>query len=563
MNIVNLLIQKDHMNRKRKVFNFLITAYFSLAILLTMAFEVIGQNTVPQDIQYKKRPTEAIAKIAQGNTDVVIKEMKAFLTKFPTDAESLYCMAVAYSAKNKVPQAMEFVKRASESGLPIERFIAGPSNLLNKLVSSKEFKEYAQGRFVKLIHGPMLGDLTATGAKIWARTDRVAGVTITVSENDQEWSSAFNKTTSEQNEYTATVQVQGLKPSTNYTYTVSVDGSQLFEHGTFTSPENKGEKGKLKIGFGGGAGYTPWFERMWDTLAVQSFDAFLLLGDNVYVDFPEVREAQEYCYYRRQSRPEFRRFTPNVPIYAIWDDHDFTVNDGEGGPEIESPSWKRPVWNTFKNQWANPYYGGGKENPGCWFDFSQGDVDFIMLDCRYYRENPKEVDDPSMLGEYQKAWLLEKLKSSTATFKIIASSVPWAKGTKPGSDDTWDGFPNEREEIFTFIEENKIDGVVLISADRHRSDAWKMQRPNGYVLYDFMSSRLSNVHTHNIMPESLFGYNRKCSFGTLEFDTTIEDPTLTYIIKSIDNEEIHRMTVYKSELDFDSDKVKNKKGYKK
>ncbi|MFT7034089.1 MAG: alkaline phosphatase D [Cyclobacteriaceae bacterium] len=532
-------------------------------LILSSSMNTIGQNTVPQDIQYKKRPTEAIARIAQENPDEVIKEMEDFLSSFPTDAESLYCMAVAYSAKNKVPQAMTYVKRALESGLPIERFIAGPSNLLNKLVNSKEFKEYAQGRFVKLIHGPMLGDLTATGAKIWARTDKVAEVTLTVSENGQEWSKVFHETTSKENEYTAIVQLKELKPSTNYNYSVSVDGSQLFEKGTFTTAGNKGEKSKFRIGFGGGAGYTPWYERMWDTLAVQSFDAFLLLGDNVYVDFPKVTETQEYCYYRRQSRPEFRRFTPNVPIYAIWDDHDFTVNDGEGGPEIETPSWKRPVWNTFKNQWANPYYGGGKDHPGCWFDFSQGDVDFIMLDCRYYRENPKEVDDPSMLGEYQKVWLLDKLKSSTATFKIIASSVPWAKDTKPGSDDTWDGFPNEREEIFTFIEENKIDGVVLISADRHRSDAWKMQRPNGYVLYDFMSSKLSNVHTHNIMPNSLFGYNKKCSFGTLEFDTTLEDPTLTYIIKNIDNEEIHKMRVYKSELDFDDNKVKNKKGYKK
>ena len=154
-------------------------------------------------------------------------------------------------------------------------------------------------------------------------------------------------------------------------------------------------------------------------------------------------------------------------------------------------------------------------------------------------------------------------KSSKATFKVIASSVPWAKDTKPGSDDTWDGFPNEREEIFSFIEENKIDGVVLISADRHRSDAWKMQRPNGYVIYDFMSSRLTNVHTHDIMPNSLFGYNKKCSFGMLEFDTTLEDPSMTYTIKNIDNEEIHKMTVYKSELDFQKDKVKNKKNYKK
>ena len=61
--------------------------------------------------------------------------------------------------------------------------------------------------------------------------------------------------------------------------------------------------------------------------------------------------------------------------------------------------------------------GGGNERPGCWFDFSMGDIDFIMLDCRYYRENPKEVDNPSMLGEYQKKWAKGKTKSIHCYFQ--------------------------------------------------------------------------------------------------------------------------------------------------
>ena len=83
------------------------------------------------------------------------------------------------------------------------------------------------------------------------------------------------------------------------------------------------------------------------------------LQPHVYIDYPELPEVQEYCYYRRQSRPEFRRFTPNVPIYAIWDDHDFAGNDSIGGPQIDVPAWKRPVWHVFRQNWVNPYYGGG------------------------------------------------------------------------------------------------------------------------------------------------------------------------------------------------------------
>ena len=185
---------------------------------------------------------------------------------------------------------------------------------------------------------------------------------------------------------------------------------------------------------------------------------------------------------------------------------------------------------------------------------SIADVDFIHLDGRYYRMNPKGEHSiaPSMLGETQKKWLFEQLKNSKATFKVICSPVPVADGTKPGSVDTWVGFKEEREELFSFIENNKIEGIIFLSADRHRSDAWKIKRENGYDYYEFQSSRLSNIHMHEIRPESLFGYNEKCSFGIIDINTLSDDPTISYSIFSIDNELIHKITVMKSQLIFNN-----------
>ena len=65
-----------------------------------------------------------------------------------------------------------------------------------------------------------------------------------------------------------------------------------------------------------------------------------------------------------------------------------------------------------------------------------------------------------------------------------------------------------------------------------------------------MSSKLTNIHTHKLMPGALFGYNEKCSFGLLTFDTDKTDPTVTYRIINIDNEEIHRITLLLSDLSF-------------
>ena len=123
-------------------------------------------------------------------------------------------------------------------------------------------------------------------------------------------------------------------------------------------------------------------------------------------------------------------------------------------------------------------------------------------------------------------------------------------GVKPGSKDTWDGFPEERKEIFNWIADQKIEGVFIIAADRHRSDAWKNDRPGAYPLYEFQSSKLTNVHTHKVLGGSLFGYNEKCSFGLLTFDTSAKNPAVTYDVINIDNEKMYSITIRKSQLEF-------------
>jgi alkaline phosphatase D len=273
----------------------------------------------------------------------------------------------------------------------------------------------------------------------------------------------------------------------------------------------------------------------------------LLTGDNVYIDLPrEAGPLHDYTMYVRQSRPEFRRLIASTPIYAIWDDHDAGVDDIWLGPYRDKPKWKSSMFKLFHRNWNNPGYGEA-EWPGCWFNFNIGDIELFMLDCRYYRTNPF-ADARTMLGPVQKKWLLEALKRSKAKFKFVVSSVAWGKGAKPGSRDTWDGFADEREEIFTWIELNRIDGVILLSGDRHRSEAWKIDRPNAYPLYDFLSARLTNVDNADLVPGPLFAYNEKCTFGLLSIDTTASDPTVTFQIINIDGEKVYTLQIAKSEL---------------
>ena len=50
------------------------------------------------------------------------------------------------------------------------------------------------------------------------------------------------------------------------------------------------------------------------------------------------------------------------------------------------------------------------------------------------------------------------------------------------------------------------------------------------------------------MPAAAFSYNKKQSFGLIDFDTTKPDPTVTYRIVTIDREIVHTFTVGRSQL---------------
>lgn len=493
--------------------------------------------------------------IQDGKPELAAQWCEEYLADEPLQQEVLFALAIAQAQLGLVVQAFATMQKAVACGLPLERFVAGPRDLLAPLTSTKKFKSYLAEHPVRLVHGPMLGAMTDTSIRVWVRTPDEADVTVRVfraaelNEPVAPVASGSTRTT-QRMDYTGVVEVSGLQPSTKYRYDVLTDNKSLLgvsrpEFETFPRPASI--MNKVRVAFGGCAAYIPENERMWDTIASFHPMALLMLGDNVYIDLPEKAGAlHRYTYYQRQSRPEFRRLMQSVPIFSIWDDHDAAIDDVWLGPYRDRPAWKQSMLQLQKENWNNPSYGEA-EWPGCWYKFSIGDVDFFMLDCRYYRTNPF-ADERTMLGPVQKKWFLAELKKSKAAFKVLASSVAWADGAKPGSRDTWEGFPEEREEIFSLIDRSAIDGVVLLSADRHRSDIRKIPRPNGYSLYDLMNSRLTNFHTHQFEPGALFEYNDKCTFGLLTFDTSKSDPQLIYETVNIDGESVHSLKLNKRML---------------
>lgn len=530
----------------------------TIFMIISLIFALFNLNYIKTNIySYKKQNVDQISiMVLNGSNGAqsTLTYTQLFLMQYPNDAESYFLQAVAYSQLNQFDQALNAIVKSEELGLTFDRYLAGPRNLLTDLYNYSDFQDYKINKNIQLLHGPILGNLRSNNVSIWLRTASEIPISVRASKfiNMSDPITSNNITTNQTRDFTAIINLNGLDSNTRYYYEILLNGS-TYETNltlTFKTPPILGDNADFKIGFGGGAGYNPENERMWKTIKNNNPDLFLFLGDNIYIDYPEIPETQQYCYYRRQSRIEFKNLTSSIPIYAIWDDHDFGDDDCTSSLELDNPPWKLDVLEIFKQNWVNPFYGNGSSNPGVFFNFSIGDVDFIMLDCRFYRQDPNIISNPSMIGPNQKSWLFNTLNQSNGTFKILISSVPWVEGAKPGSKDTWDGFKQEREEILSFIEDNKIEGVILLSADRHRSDAWKILRPNGYPLYEFTSSKITNEHTHENIAGSLFSYNEKCSFGSILINTTKIDPELTYQIINIDDELIHSITLKRSELNF-------------
>ncbi|WP_404308988.1 alkaline phosphatase D family protein [Neorhodopirellula lusitana] len=469
-------------------------------------------------------PAQAKPPLTEGETDPVMLDLDPYMIK-----------ALRGNAKNSSPKN------------PIAPGRYGPEGSIVDLLTEPAFNKLIQKHGLKVFNGPMLGDVTPTSARVWIRTAGTASFHVVVGDQI----SPTIQTTAE-NDFTGIAHVEGLKPWTDYTYTIVLDGEEI-SHPAFhfkTYP-TAGTPARYSIAFGSGARYVPTKEAIWKTMADTQPLAYLGLGDNVYIDATERRDVQRLHYYRRMLRREYRDFISQTPVYAVWDDHDMGDNDCAGGPGLNKP-WKLPNLNVFQQNWNNPFYSHDDQAPGTWHNFTMGNVEFFMLDGRIYRSDIQDPADTTntMLGESQKRWLLNSLKQSTAKFKVLCSGTMWHDLADKGGKDSWAGprFRSERDEIFDLINQERIDGVLLISGDRHRTELWKTDRPGGYPLYEFLSAKVTNMHSHAPRKEAEWSFNEGNFWGEIGFDFAPTDPTVTFKAINQDGNEIKATTFKLSEL---------------
>lgn len=427
-------------------------------------------------------------------------------------------------------------------------FSVNPWVTFTDLADNSEFVTLCEKNNMVITGGPMLGNAAPDGIDIWVRTLYPASVEIRIS--NQGKSQVFGPVQSTGGtDLTAIVQVRGLIPETIYNYEVLVNGKTLIknENTVFTTLPLPGSPGRTSIAFG--SCFHRWGlcnQLLANQIKARRPMALLLNGDIAVQDRLNNIAMHRADYFLRDLHNAWKSLAASFPVYATWDDHDYFNNDLYNIPEGYTIEDKEAVCEVFRNSWNNPPYGLKEKGGGVFFRTRIGPADIIMLDGRYFREKG------NFLGTEQMKWFEEQLLDCKGPFIIISNGTMWSDYVSDGKD-SWGLYdPESREKIFSLIEKNHIGGVLLISGDRHGTRGFKIPRPSGFEFYEFecagLGGRVGPDPINSEWKTQLFGLSGEYAFGEFTFNTTLQDPTVTFRLINERGTIYYELTLNRSQL---------------
>ncbi len=255
----------------------------------------------------------------------------------------------------------------------------------------------------------------------------------------------------------------------------------------------------------------------WEPMRAAGPDLVVMLGDNVYGSTPLAESTPELpalrqAYAALAAEPGFQRLRAAVPVLAIWDDHDYGLNDGGG----DFP-WRRQAEALFLDFWQVPADDPRHRRDGLYTAETFGPpgqrVQVILLDTRSFRSPLKPTDernapgkerylpdpDPAktLLGAAQWAWLADRLREPADLRLLVSSIQVLADGH---GFERWGNLPAERDRLFALLRDTRAGGVVLLSGDRHVGGLYRRDDVLGYPLIEVTSSSFNRPWRGNREP---------------------------------------------------------------
>lgn len=256
--------------------------------------------------------------------------------------------------------------------------------------------------------------------------------------------------------------ITGLAADTRYEVTIVLGSQRVGPHRVRTAPRPDDPR-PVRVAISADVDPNPQFDSgLLDALVAEDPELYISIGDFPYTDNgpPAVTVAQ----YRERhvevrTHPPVRRLLEACGMRAIYDDHEFANNWDAHLVATQGDRYAAAMqtWDEFF-----PLPGSGEIKYRSWRWGAH--LECFLLDCRRFRSANDAPDDAgkTMLGTTQHRWLIDGVTRSTATFKLILTSVPLDFGL---GDDHWATFRTERDAMFAALV--GTPGVLFVSGDQH------------------------------------------------------------------------------------------------
>ena len=235
-------------------------------------------------------------------------------------------------------------------------------------------------------------------------------------------------------------------------------------------------------------------DSIFNVISAMKPSAMIWGGDNIYLregDF-ETQANMEARYIKARQIPSIQKLLSTCPQYAVWDDHDFGPNDSHS-----SFQYKKESLAAFKEMWGNSNYGFPENENNCISGkVSINDVDLYLMDNRSFRIPPgTEGITPQMLGKEQINWLIQDLKSSKASFKLVAIGSQVLSSV--ADFENYANYKEEREYLLQLLAKNNIKNVVFLTGDRHFTELSEVKLNNIRIIDLTASPLTSKPYSNN------------------------------------------------------------------
>lgn len=378
------------------------------------------------------------------------------------------------------------------------------------------------------------GEVTSDSAIVWLRA--APGSRVVVQYGKDPALAKFDSTPEfgvrEQADFTAQTTLRALDSSSTYYFRAQVTGRRPGPIARFKTAPHPDAAAKVSFCFSGDTRETYKPFSVMDAVRAQQPDFFLHLGDTIYADRAGAAHTlPEFWAKYRGNRDDaaMQRCFHEMSFYLVWDDHE-VANDYLPGHPL-APIGRQ----AFLDYWPIRQFAGEPHRIYRSFRWGQA-MELFLLDTRQHRDPAKGT----MLGRRQKEWLFSNLAAAKSLFKFVGTSVPMSGG---GSD-RWDGYPKERSELLNFIKDQKITGVVFLSADLHHAAITKI--PNGHGLRDITAGPLAaplNRVTNSANSRYEYYLALNFNFAKITVDPTDMQPHALIEFIDQDNHIFHRTQI--------------------